>query len=493
MATFAERMKSAWNAFSSQPEEGYRTAPTSGFMSGSYLSARPDRPRYGISSERTIVSSIYTRLGIDVASVDIRHTRHDDTDRYTDDIQSGLHDCLTIEANLDQAARAFRLDIALTLFAKGVAAIVPVDTTMDPRVTGGFDIKTMRVGEILQWYPNHIRVSLYNERVGFRQEIILEKRTVAIVENPLYSVMNEPNSTLQRLIRKLMLLDTVDEATSSGKLDLIIQLPYVIKSEARRQQANERRKEIEFQLKGSQYGIAYTDGTEKITQLNRPAENNLLEQITTLTNQLYVQLGLTPEVMNGTANEAAMLNYNNRTIEPIIAAIVEEMKRKFLTKTARTQGQSIDYFRNPFKLVPMSDMAEMADKFTRNEILTSNEIRQYIGVKPSGDPKADQLINSNMPQGDTGVAVPGSPPPPTDDSVTPSDSTVDTPTDTSPFDAVGDAVSAAFSSLGAPPPSTPVLPPPPGLGDMDPDVTLSALDDMDAAIDSAFNGLGLTE
>jgi hypothetical protein len=347
-------------------------------------------------------------MSIDIASVEIRHTRHDDSDRYLSDIDSGLNDCLTVEANLDQAARAFRQDIVLTLFDKGVAAIVPVDTTVDPRVSGSFDIRTMRVGEITQWYPNHVRVNLYNEKVGYRQEILLEKRSIAIVENPLYSVMNEPNSTLQRLIRKLNLLDSVDEASSSGKLDLIIQLPYVVKSEARRQQAEQRRKDIEFQLKGSQYGIAYTDGSEKVTQLNRPAENNLLEQITTLTNLLYVQLGLTPEVMNGTANEAAMLNYNNRTIEPVMGAIVEAMKRNFLTKTARTQGQSIDYFRNPFKLVPMSDLAEMVDKFTRNEVLTSNEIRQFIGVKPSNDPKADQLINSNMPQGDTGVPIPGS-------------------------------------------------------------------------------------
>ena len=493
MASFLSRLRSGWNAYAAQEDAPYIPLPTGGFGGGSYMSVRPERTRLRISNERSIVASVYTRLGIDVATVEIRHVRHDDNDRYLSDIQSGLNDCLTVEANLDQAARALRLDIALTLFDKGVAAIVPVDTTMDPRMTGGYDIKTLRVGDITQWYPNHVRVNLYNERVGYRQEVLLEKRNVAIVENPLYSVMNEPNSTLQRLIRKLNLLDSVDEATSSGKLDLIIQLPYVIKSEARRQQADERRKEIEFQLKGSQYGIAYTDGTEKITQLNRPAENNLLEQITTLTNQLYVQLGLTPEVMNGTADEAAMLNYNNRTIEPIVGAIVEEMARKFLTKTARSQGQTIDYFRNPFKLVPMSDLAEMADKFTRNEILTSNEIRQFIGVKPSTDPKADQLINSNMPQGDTGVQVPGSPAPP-NDSTTPQvvpDASVSTPTDTSGFDSIGDAVNQAFASFGATPPGRVTLAPPPGLGEMDPDVMLASLDELDSSIDDAFSGLGI--
>jgi hypothetical protein len=310
---------------------------------------------------------------------------------------------LTVEANIDQPASAFRQDIALSLFHKGVAAIVPVDTTLDPNQSGGYDVKTMRVGEVVQWYPKHVRVSLYNEAKGQRQEIILQKSFVAIVENPLYSVMNEPNSTLQRLIRKLNLLDVVDDQASSGKLDLIIQLPYVIKSEARRNQAEQRRRDIEFQLKGSQYGIAYTDGTEKITQLNRPVENNLLEQIKMLKDQLYGELGLTPEVMNGTADEKTMLNYQNRTIEPILRAITEAMKRTFLTKTARTQMQSIDYFREPFKLVPMSALAEMADKFTRNEIVTSNEMRQFIGMKPSADPKADQLVNSNMPQSDTGV------------------------------------------------------------------------------------------
>jgi hypothetical protein len=405
MPTFAERMKSVWNAFLNQPDNTYVPAPGPSY--GGFYGVRPDRPRTRMSSERTIISSIYTRLSIDISSIQIRHTRHDADDRYAEDIDSGLNDCLTVEANLDQAARAFRQDIVLSLFDKGCAAIVPVDTTLDPTVSGGYDIKTMRVGEIVQWYPNHVRVNLYNERVGMRQEILLEKRTVAIVENPLYSVMNEPNSTLQRLIRKLNLLDSVDEATSSGKLDIIIQLPYVIKSENRRQQAEQRRKDIEFQLKGSQYGVAYTDGTEKIIQLNRPAENNLLTQITTLTDLLYTQLGLTPDVMNGTADEAAMLNYMNRTVEPIVDAIAEAMKRTFLTKTARSQGQSIDYFLNLFKLIPMSQLADIADKLSRNEIVTSNEFRGFIGLKPSKDPKADQLINSNMPENKTGVNIPG--------------------------------------------------------------------------------------
>lgn len=312
-------------------------------------------------------------------------------------MSSSLNDCLTVEANLDQGAQAFRQDIALSLFDKGVVAIVPVDTTIDPSVSGSFDIKTMRVGEIVAWHPKHVRVNVYNEDKGYREQITLEKKFVAIVENPFYSVMNEPNSTLQRLIAKLNLLDAVDEQSSSGKLDLIIQLPYVIKSEARRQQAEQRRKDIEFQLKGSQYGIAYTDGTEKVTQLNRPAENNLLEAIKYLTDMLYTQLGLTPEVMSGTADEATMLNYKSRTLKPILDAIVESMRRTFLTKTGRSQGQSIMYFDDPFKLVPISQLAEIADKFTRNEIASSNEIRTVVGWKPSKDPKADKLQNSNMP------------------------------------------------------------------------------------------------
>jgi hypothetical protein len=335
----------------------------------------------------------------------------DEKKRYLKDEDSGLNACLTIEANLDQAARAFRQDAAMTLFDKGVIAIVPVDTSLDPSSSGSFDIKTMRVGEVVTWYPKHVKVSLYNEATGLRQDIVLEKKFVAIVENPLYSVMNESNSTLQRLIRKLNLLDTVDEASSSGKLDLIIQLPYVIKSEARRLQAEQRREDIEFQLKGSKYGIAYTDGTEKITQLNRPAENNLLAQVTYLTTMLYGQLGLTEEVMNGTADEKAMLNYMNRTIEPVLAAITEAMKRTFLTKTARSQLQSIMYFRDPFKLVPIASIADIADKFARNEIMSSNEIRQVIGIQPSTDPKADKLQNSNMPAAAPPAAPPTAAPP----------------------------------------------------------------------------------
>lgn len=394
MAGFVDRIKHAWNAFSNEDDE--RRIYSYGDY-GASSGLRPDRARFRISNERSIITSIYTRLSIDVASVGIRHVRLDDQNRYKEDIKSSLNECLTLEANLDQASRAFRQDIAMTLFDKGVAAIVPVDTTLNP-MTSSFDIRTMRVGEIVGWYPKHVRLSVYNENRGRREEITLEKKFVAIVENPLYAVMNEPNSTLQRLIRKLNLLDAVDEQTSSGKLDLIIQLPYVIKTEARRSQAEQRRKDIEFQLKGSQYGIAYTDGTEKITQLNRPAENNLLKQVEYLTNMLYGQLGITEEVMNGTADEKAMLNYYNRTIEPVVSAITEAMRRSFLTKTARSQGQSVVFFRDPFKLVPINDIAEIADKFTRNEILSSNEIRSIVGIPPSSDPKADELRNSNMPE-----------------------------------------------------------------------------------------------
>lgn len=396
MAGIGERLKHAWNAFSDGTRD---TSPIGGasFGAPSYSVGRPDRVRFHFSNEKTIISSIYTRLGIDVSGVDIRHVRLDDNGRYTGDVNSGLNNCLTLEANIDQAARAFRQDIAMTLFDKGVAVLVPVDTTLNPAVSGGYDIVTMRVGDVVQWYPRHVKVSVYNDRTGRREDVIVDKRTVAIIENPLYAVMNETNSTLQRLIRKLNLLDAVDEQSSSGKLDLIIQLPYTIKSDLRREQAEQRRKDIEFQLKGSQYGIAYTDGTEKITQLNRPAENNLWKQIVDLTELLYSQLGLTPEIMNGTADEAAMLNYQNRTVNPILDAITEAMKRTFLTKTARTQGQSIEYYQDPFKLVPINSIAEIADKFTRNEIMSSNEIRSVIGFKPSSDPKADQLRNSNMP------------------------------------------------------------------------------------------------
>lgn len=393
MPALFSRLKNAWNAFTDENIRGGEVSYAGGYSYG----ASPDRRRLTYSNEKSIISSIFTRLSIDIAAIDIRHVRLDKAGRYLDDMTSTFNDCLTVEANMDQGATQFRQDIAMTLFDKGVAAIVPVDTTIDPASSTGYDILSLRVGEIVAWYPYHIRVSVYNEAKGFREEITLLKKFVAIVENPLYSVMNEPNSTLQRLIRKLNLLDVVDEQSSSGKLDLIIQLPYVIKSEARRQQAEQRRQDIEFQLKGSQYGIAYTDGTEKITQLNRPVENNLLKQIEYLVKMLYGQLGLTEEVMNGTADEKAMLNYHNRTVKPVLRAITEAMKRSFLTKTARTQKQSIMFFRDPFSLVPMEQLAEIADKFTRNEILTSNEIRQGIGIPPSIDPKADKLINSNMP------------------------------------------------------------------------------------------------
>lgn len=398
------KLKHAWNAFSSNEEDEFTQSWGTAI---SYGTARPDRLRLNISNERSIVSSIYTRLAIDFASISIRHVKLDENDRYLSEIKSGLNNCLRLEANIDQGARAFRQDIAMSLFDQGVIALVPVDTSMNPNVTGGYDIQTMRVGTIVRWMPRHVRVSLYNDNSGKREEVTLEKKYVAIVENPLYSVMNEPNSTLQRLIRKLSLLDAVDEQVGSGKLDLIIQLPYVIKSDARRQQAEKRREDIEFQLKGSKYGIAYTDGTEKITQLNRPAENNLMAQIEYLVEMLYSQLGLTPEVMNGTADEKTMLNYINRTIEPLLDAVTESMKRTFLTKTARTQGHSIEYFRDPFKLVPIANIAEIADKFTRNEIMSSNEIRAAIGYKPSSDAKADQLVNSNMPQSMAGEVVEG--------------------------------------------------------------------------------------
>jgi hypothetical protein len=393
VAKIGAALKHAWNVFANQ-EDRLKSQPF--YYGGSFMS-RPDRTRLRVPNERSIISSIYTRLSIDVASVDMRHVRNDDQNRYLEDIDSGLNNCLTVEANIDQAARAFRQDVALTLFDKGVAALVPVDTSINPIESGGYDILTLRVGEIVMWYPQHVRVSVYNEVTGLREEITLNKSVVAIVENPLYSVMNSPNSTLQRLLYKLLLLDNVDEQVASGKLDIIIQLPYVIKSEARRQQAEQRRSDIEFQLKGSQYGIAYTDGTEKITQLNRPAENNLLSQVQYLVDMLYGQLGLTPEVMNGTADEKTMLNYWNRTVEPILTAIVESMRRTFLTKTARTQKQSISFFRDPFRLVPIASIAEIADKFTRNEIMTSNEMRQVVGLAPHKDPKADLLLNSNMP------------------------------------------------------------------------------------------------
>lgn len=387
--SFGSRLKHAWNAFTGNVQMNYRNLG----MSYAY---RADRPRLSRGNERSIITSVYNRIALDVASVKIQHVRLDDNERFLSVIQDGLNNCLTIEANIDQTARAFIQDIVISMFDEGSVAIVPVDTTTNPNITGSYDIQTMRVGQILDWYPQYVRVRVYNELTGRKEEIVVPKSTVAIIENPLYAVINEPNSTMQRLIRKLNLLDVIDEQSGSGKLDLIIQLPYVIKTEARRQQAENRRKDIEGQLAGSKYGIAYTDGTERITQLNRSVNNNLMSQIEYLTSMLYSQLGITQSILDGTADEKTMLNYNNRTIEPIISAIVDEMKRKFLTKTARSQLQSISFFRDPFKLVPVNDIAEIADKFTRNEIMTSNEIRQVVGMKPSEDPRADELRNKNL-------------------------------------------------------------------------------------------------
>lgn len=386
------RLKHAYNAFMNR-DPTY--TPT-----GSSYSIRPDRPRLSRGNERSIVTSVFNRIALDVASIDIKHCRLDENGRYVEDIDSGLNNCLDLEANLDQTGRAFIQDVVMSMLDEGCVAIVPVDTTLNPKITNSYDILSMRTGKILDWYPAHVRVRLYNDQTGDKEDILLPKSQVAIIENPLYAVINEHNSTMQRLIRKLSLLDVTDEQTASGKLDLIIQLPYVVKTDARREQANRRRKEIEEQLTGSKYGIAYTDGTEKVTQLNRSLENNLLKQIEYLTEMMYSQLGITQEVLNGTADEKTMLNYNNRTVEPIVSAIVDEMKRKFLTKTARSQRQTITFFRDQFRLVPVNDIAEIADKFTRNEIMTSNEIRQIVGMKPSDDPKADELINSNISQPD---------------------------------------------------------------------------------------------
>lgn len=440
MAGIGSVLKHAWNIFSNQEDQRRYTPYTEYY--GNSTSYRPDRSRLRIAHDKSIISSIYTRISVDVASVDMRHVRLDDEERYLEDIDSGLNNCLTLEANIDQAARALRQDIVMTLFDSGCAAVVPVDTSLDPAVSGSYDILTLRVGEITAWFPHHVRVNLYNEDLATRQEITLPKSMVAIIENPLYSVMNEPNSTLQRLFHKLNLLDTVDEQSASGKLDLIIQLPYVIKSEARRQQAEQRRADIEFQLKGSQYGIAYTDGTEKITQLNRPVENNLMGQVEFLTTMLYGQLGITDAVMNGTADTNTMINYWNRTIEPILTAISQEFRRKFLTKTARTQNQSVLFFKDAFKLIPIENIAEIADKFTRNEIMTSNEIRQVVGMKPHPDPKADQLVNANMPIGDTGVQPNGSTPSPQDPTSNPAISDM-----ASSFDQIDAALNDAFAGL----------------------------------------------
>lgn len=396
--TIGSRLKKAWNAFRDQDETYYNVYNDryTSYSNGS--SYRPDRTRLSTRNERSIVTSIFNRIALDVASIDIYHCRLDDNDRYKENIDSTLNNCLTLESNIDQTSRAFMQDVVLSMFDEGSVAIVPVDTIKDPMKTDSYEILTLRTGRIVTWYPKHVRVELYDDNTGIKREITLPKSRVGIIENPLYAVMNEPNSTLQRLIRKLVLLDSIDEQSGSGKLDLIIQLPYIVKSEARRQQAEQRRKDIERQLKGSKYGIAYTDGTEKITQLNRPLENNLMKQIEYLTSMLYGQLGITQGVMDGTADEKTMTNYYSRTIEPIVSSIVDEIKRKFLTKTARSQKQSIVFFRDPFKLVPVSDLAEISDKFTRNEILSSNEIRQVVGRKPSDDPKADQLINSNISQ-----------------------------------------------------------------------------------------------
>ena len=389
--TLGERIKNAWNAFTSRSPTNWNT--------NSYgYSYRPDRIRLSRGNERSIITAVYNRIAIDVAAIDIKHVKLDDNERYLEDVDSGLNNIFSLEANIDQSGREFVQDIVMSMFDEGCVALVPIDTNIQPKLSGAYDILTMRTGKVVNWYPDHVRVQVYNDRTGRKEEITLPKKLVAIVENPLYAVMNEPNSTMQRLIRKLNLLDAVDEQNSSGKLDLIIQLPYVVKSKTRQQQAEERRSQIEQQLVGSKYGIAYTDGTERITQLNRPVDNNLMSQIEYLTSMLYGQLGITEEVFKGTADETVMLNYYNRTIEPILSAITGSLERKYLTKTARSQKQAIKFFRDPFKLVPVNQIAEIADKFTRNEIMTSNEIRQIVGMKPSDDPKADQLINSNLNQ-----------------------------------------------------------------------------------------------
>ena len=385
------RLAHAWNAFTSRD-------PTQYIITGPGYSSRPDRPRLTRGNEKSIATSIFNRIAIDVSAVNIKHCRLDKNGRYVEDIDSGLNNCLNLEANKDQTGRAFIQDAVLSMLDEGCVALVPIETTIDPKNSNSYQIDSMRTGKITEWYPDMVKVRLYNDRTGEKEEILLPKNQVAIIENPLYAVVNEYNSTMQRLIRKLSLLDVTDEQTASGKLDLIIQLPYVIKTETRREQAERRRKDIINQLAGSQYGIAYTDGTEKITQLNRSLENNLLKQVEYLTNMVYSQLGITQSVLDGTADEKTMLNYMNRTVEPIISAIVDELKRKFLTKTARSQLQSIVYFRDPFRLVPVNDIAEIADKFTRNEIMTSNEIRQIVGMQPSKDPKADELVNSNISQ-----------------------------------------------------------------------------------------------
>ena len=390
---FTDRIKHGWNAFLNRdPTYNYRD------LGGPSYGYRPDRMRFTRGNERSIVTSVYNRIALDAASIDIMHVQLDNNDRFESIRDSALNECLTRNANIDQTGRAFIQDVVMSMLDEGCVAIVPVDTTFNPDVTNSYDINSMRTAKIVEWYPAHVKVNLYNDRTGRKEDLILPKKTVAIIENPLYAVINEPNSTMQRLIRKLNLLDVIDEQSGSGKLDLIIQLPYVIKTDARRQQAEQRRKDIEMQLSGSKYGIAYTDGTERITQLNRSVDNNLMKQIEYLTSMLYSQLGITQAILDGSADDKTMLNYYNRTIEPIVSAIVDEIQRKFLTKTAITQKQAIAYFRDPFRLVPVNEIAEIADKFTRNEIMTSNEIRQIVGMKPSKDPNADELRNKNLSQ-----------------------------------------------------------------------------------------------
>ena len=385
-----DRFKRAVNVFAREPtrRDYYDTGPG--------YSYRPDRVRFSRGNERSIVTSVYNRIALDASAINIRHVILDDEGRYKQNAEDGLHNCLTLEANKDQTGRAFLQDVVMSMMDEGCVAIIPIDTTDDPADTDSYGILTMRTGKILEWYPNHVLVRAYNDRTGRQEDIKLPKSTIAIIENPFFAVMNESSSTMQRLIRKLNLLDSIDEQSGSGKLDLIIQLPYTVKSSLRRAQANQRKKDLEMQLAGSKYGVAYVDATEKVTQLNRSVDNNLMTQIEYLTNLLFSQLGITQSILDGTADEKTMLNYYNRTIEPIVSAIVDEMKRKFLTKTARSRNHSIQFFRDPFKLVPVNDIAEIADKFTRNEIMTKNEMRQIIGMKPSDDPKADELRNANL-------------------------------------------------------------------------------------------------
>lgn len=396
--SFGSRLKHAWNLLVNNRDPTYRHWEPS--YGGYYY--RPDRVRFSRGNEKSIVTAVYNRVALDVAAINIQHCRLDDNGRFLEDIDSKLNDCLNVEANIDQTGRAFIQDVVMSLLDEGSVAIVPVETTINPNVSGSYDITSMRTAKVIQWYPEHVKVKIYNEKIGEKVDIVVPKKNVALIENPLFAVVNEPNSTLKRLVRKLNILDAIDEQSGSGKLDLIIHLPYSTKSDLRRQQAENRRKEMEDQLANSKFGVAYADGTEKVTQLNRPVENNLMKQIEFLTSMLYSQLGITQTILDGTADEKTMLNYYSRTIEPIISAIVDEMKRKFLTKTARSQKQSILFFRDPFKLVPVVELAKIADTFTRNEIMTSNEIRQIVGMKPSDDPKADQLINSNLNHPDEG-------------------------------------------------------------------------------------------